>query len=313
MEVSTIQKPNNLRLAKIFISFALIGLIFYKIDFSEWFTIIKSADLVGLSLAFVLVVFSILISTIKWRILLSRLDVQVPIGKLTTSYFVGLFFNNFLPTSIGGDVARIYHVGKYTGKKTEAAASVIVERILAGFALGLTALLAIFISFDRSKSFLGWIIIFLLLCTAFLFLSMSRPSLDFIKRRLFPSLFNVKEKAGDVVEAIHHCSLDKKLVFWVLIWSLIFQMVVVLTNYLIFRSLGVEVPLVYCLIFIPLISALSLLPISFNGLGIREGGYIFFFSQIGLNMTQAVSASLVFFVLVVLTSLIGGIAFAFQR
>jgi len=90
-------------------------------------------------------------------------------------------------------------------------------------------------------------------------------------------------------------------------------MVVVLANYLIFRSLGVEVPLVYCLIFIPLISALSLLPISFNGLGIREGGYIFFFSQIGLNMTQAVSASLVFFVLVVLTSLIGGIAFVFQR
>jgi uncharacterized protein (TIRG00374 family) len=313
MEVLTSQKSGITRFIKVFVSFALIALIFYKINFTEWLSIIRSANISGLSVAFLLVVFSIVISALKWQILLNCLNVKVPIQKLTVSYFVGLFFNNFLPTNIGGDVVRIYDVGKYTGKKTEAAASVIVERILAGFALGLTALIAVFISFDRSKSFLWLIISFLLLCVIFLLLAMNRSILHYLNDKLLPGLFNIKERARDVAEAIHKCSINKNLVARVLIWSLVFQLVVVLVNYLIFLSLGVRVSLVYCLIFIPLISALSLLPISVNGLGVREGAYIFFFSKVGLNSAQSVSASLVFFVLVVLTSLIGGIAFAWQR
>lgn len=313
MEISVSRKPGIFQFVKVFISFALIGLIFYKIDASEWLSIIKSADIMGLLLALFLVVFSVVVSALKWQILLNCLDVQVPIRKLTISYFIGLFFNNFLPTNIGGDVVRIYDIGKHTGKKTEAAASVIVERILAGFALGLTALFAVIISFDRSKSFLWLIIFFLLLCTVFLLLGMNRTSLHYLNGRLLPGFFNLKEKAKDVVEAIHRCSVNKTLIIRVLIWSLIFQLTIVLINYLIFLSLGLKVSLVYCLIFIPLISALSLLPISVNGLGVREGGYVFFFSQIGLNAAQSVSASLIFFVLVALTSLIGGIVFAFQR
>ena len=313
MEIPVSQKPGIFRFAKVFVSLVLIALIFYKIDLSQWLAVVKSAQMPGLSLAFLLVIFSIVISALKWQVLLSSLDVHVPIHRLTTSYFVGLFFNNFLPTNIGGDVVRIYDVGRYTGKKTEAAASVIVERILAGFALGLTALIAIFISFDRSRSFLWLIISFMLLCVVFLLLVTNRSILHYLNDRLLPGLFSIKERARDVADAIHKCSINRALVIQVLGWSLVFQLLVVLVNYLIFLSLGLKVSLVYCLIFIPLISALSLLPISVNGLGVREGAYIFFFGQVGLNTAQSVSASLVFFVLVVLSSLIGGIAFALQR
>ncbi len=212
MEISVSRKPGIFQFVKVFISFALIGLIFYKIDSSEWLSIIKSADISGLLLALFLVVFSVVVSALKWQILLNCLDVQVPIRKLTISYFIGLFFNNFLPTNIGGDVVRIYDIGKHTGKKTEAAASVIVERILAGFALGLTALFAVIISFDRSKSFLWLIILFLLLCTGFLLLGMNRTSLHYLNGRLLPGFFNLKEKAKDVVEAIHRCSVNKVLI-----------------------------------------------------------------------------------------------------
>ena len=312
MDIAATQKPNLLKFVRIFVSLILIVIIVSRIDFQKWLVITKSASIPGLGLAFMLVILSLVVSARTWQIVLRSLSIHVPVRKLTTTYFVGLFCNNFLPTSIGGDVMRVYQVGKHTDRGTEATASVIVERLFGAFALGLTAVLAVLLSFNRARPFLWLILAFFLLCSSLLVVVTRKSLSELLSRKFVPDRFNLKSKAQDVLGAVHKSTQAKRSLFWVLVLSLVFQLMVVFINYIIFNSLGLSIPLVYCLIFTPLISALSMLPISVNGLGVRESGYIYFFTKVGLSMTQAVSASLIFFVLVVAASLIGGIIFSFQ-
>jgi uncharacterized membrane protein YbhN (UPF0104 family) len=71
------------------------------------------------------------ISVTKWQLLLYAKKINLSWIELWHAYWAGLFFNNFLPSSIGGDALRIIWVGKSRGDSSGAAASVIVERILA--------------------------------------------------------------------------------------------------------------------------------------------------------------------------------------
>ena len=88
-------------------------------------------------------------SAIKWKMLLSSRNVEVSLFKLYVFYNIGKFFNLILPTSMGGDVVRIFQLGKLTGKKHTAAASVIVERFTGLVTLMIFAIIAVIINLKR--------------------------------------------------------------------------------------------------------------------------------------------------------------------
>lgn len=95
----------------------------------------------------------------------------------------------------------------------------------------------------------------------------------------------------------------------VLALSFLFQALMILAKIFIFRSAGINLPLAVHFLYIPVIMAVSMLPISINGLGIREGMYIILYGYAGVDSATAVLCSLLFFILVTLASLAGGIAF----
>jgi hypothetical protein len=230
---------------------------------------------------------------------------------LISSYFVGLFFNNFLPTGMGGDVVRIYDVAKYSRQPSASAASVIAERALGSFAQGLIALFGLALGYEMAKSFSAAIMaLFLGLCLLLLVLLFGER---WARRLNLPDPFSLKSKALRVLESISFCLRNKPVAIWVVCVSLLFHAMVVLINYLIFRALGANVSLVSCFLLIPIISVITLLPISINGLGVREGAYIYFFGRLGLSTMESVAASLLFFFLLTLVSLIGGVIFALRR
>jgi len=229
---------------------------------------------------------------------------------LISSYFVGLFFNNFLPTSMGGDVVRIYDVARYSRRPSASAASVIAERALSALAQGLIALLGLALGYDIAKRFSREIVaLFAVLCIVLAALLFG----DRLARRLnLSDPLSLKGKVVGVLESISFCLRNKSLALWVVFVSLFFHGVIVLINYMIFRALEAEVSLIYCSLVIPIILFITLLPLSINGLGIREWAYIYFFGRLGLSMAEAVAASLLFFLLLTLTSLIGGVIFALR-
>jgi len=295
------------------LSLALMGLIFYKMDLARFVGLMRQADLARLTLVLLLVIVAVVLSAYKWQRLLAVQGVEVSLLRLTAFYFVGLFFNNFLPTTIGGDVVRIYDLARHTGRPAEAAASVISERVLASVALGLVALAGLLFSQGRAAQFALLIGVFCaLLLLLLIALLTGRRWGPWVARRL-PDPWGLKSKAREFLGGISASVSDPWVLAWVIVLSIGFQALVVLINYAIFQALGSQVSLAYCLLFIPIIMAISLLPISISGLGVREGAYVYFFGQIGLSTAEAVAASLLFFILVVLASLIGGAIFALRE
>jgi len=293
------------RMARVSVSLALMGVILYRMDLAEFVGLMRGADVRFLALATGLVIVGLVIGAYRWQRLLRALGISVPLRTLVASYFVGLFFNNFLPTSMGGDVVRIYDVAKYSRQPSASAASVIAERALSSLAQGLIALFGLALGYDVTKRFVGEIAaLFAVLCLILLALLFGD--------RWGRGIALLKGKVSEALESISFCLRDKSLSVWVVSVSLFFHAVIVLINYAIFAALGADVPLVYCFLAIPVILFITLLPVSINGLGIREWAYIYFFGRLGLSMTESVAASLMFFFLLILVSLIGGVIFALR-
>jgi uncharacterized membrane protein YbhN (UPF0104 family) len=89
----------------------------------------------------------------------------------------------------------------------------------------------------------------------------------------------------------------------------IYQNCGIIAIYLIGASLNVSVPLVYYFIFCPLISIISLLPVSIAGIGVREGGFVYFFTRVGASKPEALSIALLLFFEAICMALIGGILY----
>jgi hypothetical protein len=295
-----------MRTARLLVSLGLMALVFYKLDLSEFVGLMRGARLLYITAAVALIIGDLVLGAYRWQRLLRALGISVPLSTLTASYFVGLFFNNFLPTSMGGDVVRIYDVARYSRQLSASAASVVAERALSALAQGLIALVGLALGYEVTKRFAGEIAaIFAVLCLVLVALLLG----DHWGRKISLLRGRVMEALG----SISFCLRDKSLALWVVFVSLFFHAVIVLINYAIFLALGADVSLAYCFLVIPIILFITLLPVSINGLGIREWAYIYFFGRLGLSMAEAVAASLLFFILLILVSLIGGVIFALRR
>ncbi|MBI3972213.1 MAG: flippase-like domain-containing protein [Chloroflexi bacterium] len=292
------------------VSIALLGVIFWKFGAGSVWQMLLAASPAWLAAGAGLVILALVVSAWKWQLLLQAHGLNVPGRRLFTSYLIGLFFNNFLPSNIGGDVVRVHDVAKYTGRGTAAAASVIGERLLAGLALAITAAVALVVSAGASSQVGSSVGIVLAVFVALIGLIASarvRAALGRLVPRARDSVF--ARVAGQMGEAFG----DRSAVGKVMVLSFAFHAVVVLLGWATFAAIGAPVSLGACFLYIPIISAIQLIPVSLNGLGVREGAYVFFFGSAGLAASQAVAASLLFGILVTAVSLAGGVLFATRR
>ena len=132
-------KKTAITILKIAVSIGLYLYIFKKIDLSKLWEHLRGAE-VSYFIAAIAVYFLIQgLSAWRWYLLLRPLDIRAPYSRLLQYYLLGMLFNNFMPTGIGGDVFRIYYLHKDTGKLSRATASVFFDRNLGMAALLLMA------------------------------------------------------------------------------------------------------------------------------------------------------------------------------
>lgn len=257
-----------------------------------------------LAVAVLLIVLSMLISVIKWSLVLKAEEIEVSWRDLWRAYWVGLFFNNFLPSSIGGDSVRALFVGKSLANMTGAASSVVIERILATAGLSLTGISAVAFSIPASSRVTGLFILLLVVSLAFLF---------FISRDCNPEQRDgrdgkiVRFLTGMTQQGCYIRSHKRELSFAVF-FSVLFQCSVIAVNYAIFRALLIQDVSIGAMFYvIPAISALAMIPVGINGYGVREGAYVTLLSAYGVSGGTAVAVSLIFAFLVSFCSLYGGL------
>lgn len=257
-----------------------------------------------LGLAVLLIVAAVVISTVKWRFLLQAQELEVTGTELHNIYWVGLFFNNLLPSSIGGDAVRVAMVGRQTGKPAAAASSVVMERVIATLALAFVGFSASFFVTVRlpyvQATFAVLLVISLLLMG--LLLAGWIPRFCEGSDHRFCVMLRRFITAGERLRA------KPRLLGACFIWSVIFQLSNVAVNYILLQGLAIQtVGLWDVLVIVPATAVLAMIPLGINGYGLREGGYITLLAAYGVDSASAFSVSLLFAFLVSICSLWGGL------
>ena len=304
-------------------SSVLILWILNMIDWDKILEVARKASLSYLLAAFLAIQLTLIPCILKWKLLIVNQTEKenVSLMKLGRFYYIGLFFNNFLPGSVGGDVVRVYYLGRITGIST-AAASVAVERLTSGVAL---VGIAVFSSFFLKTS--KAVILTVLLVTGIMLVLFilgyiwikKRPREEKLDNEELTTgirkwLITAKRSLAKMVITVGNYR-RKGLSWWVSIsiLSILFQVGMAWINQLLFLSLGIDIPWLELLMLITLISVITMVPVSVNGIGVREGSYVFFFQQLGVPSEIAVAVSILFFFLVAVSSLVGGLFWISER
>lgn len=289
------------------LSFLLLGYLFKKIDFQKTQDVLKSADLNFILFAFLFFIFIHVLLLIRWHIFIRALDLSVSIFDMVRYFFIGLFGNLFLPSSIGGDIIKILGLCKGNDQKAKVVASVVLDR-LSGFAGIVVVAVTVFTfgyGYVNEPSLLIPIVVIAaasILIAAFLF---NTAIYSFGCR-----IFNAIPKIKDSLMKMHHdigLLNNRKLEgFKAIGMSCLSQATLSVVFFLIAKAFHQDINFIYFLIFIPLICVASSLP-SIGGLGIREAGAAYLFGKIGVDSGIAVSISLITFLFMVVVGLTGGL------
>jgi uncharacterized protein (TIRG00374 family) len=304
-------KRGTLLAAKVTVSLALLTYLFATSDLRALEERVRTADLLYLSAAVACYVAMLALATWRWRLLLEALGCVAPMRHLTASYLVATFFNNFLPSNIGGDIVRVRDGSRLTGSTTSSLAVVGIDRILGLGALWVLAAVAFVVSgpdlrqLAGARSVVGGLgLLFLALAVVFF-----RPG---IARRVMAlsrlSRVDWIQERFEVVQAAVHSYRAQVGTIWVAVFaSLALQSLVVWYYLAIATALRIPLSVSAAFLMVPLCTLLQAVPVSFNGWGLREGLFALYFSQVGLPRESALAFSLTGAGLMILLSLSGAV------
>jgi len=300
-------------LVKAAVSAGLLFFLVRRVDWAELGAMLRQTDPLWVLLSVPVGVVPIAISSWKWRILLQAKGKPVPFARLFKLYFTGLFFNNFLPSTIGGDLFRSYEVGRDVGDRALALASVFMERFTGMTALTAIALVAFVsnLSSFRDPRFalaLGaGLVVYIAVAVAVLL-----PGPLAWGLRLFPGGLpgRLIGKLIRVQSAIHDYAGQTRAIVTALALSLLFYLAVMVNIYVSSRAFGVDLPARTLLVIVPVIMFISALPISVGGLGLMEWAFFFTFGASGAGGSPGLLVGLLIRANSLLFSLWGGIIYA---
>ncbi len=228
------------------------------------------------------------LSAYRWHCLLKPLDMGASYPRILSIYFIGMYFNFFLPSAIGGDVFRIYYLNKDTSRLSASTASVFLDRDVGMGGLLLVATVVAAISGTRLGGEQGVLLypIFGVITIGFIMANLVlfyRPTYNLLHRLL--SLFRMKEadeKVERLFSSVNAYRGKWKLLGATLLMSVGVQIGCAIVNMIAAAAIGLQTRngwLDY-LVFIPAIGLIGMIPASVNGMGWREMSYILLFQSV---------------------------------
>jgi hypothetical protein len=301
-------------LAKVGVSLALLAYLLSTSDLAALNRRVRSGDTLLMAIALALYTLTLTLATWRWRLLLRAQGYAAPMGHLSASYLVATFFNNFLPSNVGGDVIRVRDGSRLTGSTTSSLAIVAIDRLLGLGALYLLALVAYLLGGDTVRALVGARPALILLGLVFgamgyVFFTpgVARRVLNVSRLSAFPW---VQRRFEEVQGAVHVYREQMAAVWLAFAASVALQALVVCYYYEVAHSLRIPLPLSACFLVVPLCTLVQTVPVSFNGWGIRESVFIVYFRQLGLSRDSALAFSLVGAGLIVILSLSGAVVWS---
>jgi hypothetical protein len=297
-------------LLKIAVSLVLIGVILRSVDVGKLWAVVRHANPWYLLVTVVVVMAGVVLRAYRWQILLHDQGVNASMRELTVLWFVSFLFTNLLPTGIGGDAIKMYELSRSSERGAEAVSSVLVDRFMGLFSLQAIGLVALAFSWRivPGKIVALTVVVFGVSLLAAWVVSY-RPLWNWLAGwvPLFDRLLSIKS-VRSLVDSLQGYSRSALLRSFGI--GVLFNVLLIGMNVLIGAALGIDVPLPFYMVFVPITSVVLILPISFAGLGVREGTYLLLFSQVGVSREVAISLSLLVYALgTVSPGLVGGVLY----
>jgi uncharacterized membrane protein YbhN (UPF0104 family) len=245
-------------------------------------------------------------SAFRWWLIGRSVGLHGRFGDYVRFYFIGMFFMSFGPSTLGGDFVRGLYLAEGGGRRARAFNSVLFDRLN-----GLVILVAIgaaaFLIFPRYRvlapefALMFWI-------------TLGFGSALLVGWMLAPWLARTFLAPGHRIRHFIEGDLgpfwtDRSMLLATSVVSFFFHMVQIGAQWMVSRAIGIEVPASYIAVFHPLVSAIASIPVSFSGIGLREGGYLYFLTKFGVDQPSAVAYGVLWLFVIIMNSLIGGLVF----
>lgn len=309
-------KAKIITIAKLAITALFFLYIFRKIDFHQFADTLRQARWGMLLAGFAVLWIAHLICIYRWRLLMRPLMPVLSIPSLLGIYCIGLFFNLTFPTVIGGDIVKVYYAGKPAKSYARSFAATFLDRdagMLAMMIIACAALLLYPVQVPRIPVALiiwGVFALFILGNIAVFAPGFHRLLIAALHRL---RLAKIAAKIDMISNAFQVMGTHKPVLWGSLAISFLNQLIVISVSWITALGLGIDISPYYFLIFVPVITLISMIPISLNGMGLREYSYMSLFGAIGVPHASCIALGVVSSLVIILSSLPGGIVYILFR
>ena len=307
---------------RILISVGLIAFLLFTVDFGDMTGSLARSNGYYLLAAFLVALGDRLIMAYKWSLLLKAKAIYIPLPRVTGTYWISSFLGLFLPATVGGDAIRAYAVSKGGQKGKDIVSSIVIERIFGILALLIFVLISIILSififgqsfFDNIWNLFGIILLLSVFLCAFIYVSLNRSLLQkvyqFFEVRN-PGLNSNKwmGKLRDIYQSYLAYQEHKQVLGVFLLLSFVENLFPIFWTYFLSLAFNISIPLLYIFILVPIVLVLVRLPISIDGIGIKEGAFVYFLSLIGIPTADALLLGIASHILAVISILPGGVLY----
>jgi len=303
-------------LIKALVTGFLFYLVFRKVDFNDFGATLRNARVSLLLLGFGVLWIGHYMCIFRWRMLMRPVMPVLPLSKLFAIYCIGLFFNLTFPTVVGGDVVKMYYAGKPSKKFAASFAATFLDRDAGMLAMMVIACTATLISPLKAPGVpIRWIVWGATVAFVLANVAIFTPSLH---RLLTGILIKVKLSKLDgridtISDAFQVMGKHRMVLVNSLLISLINQLIAISINWILAEGLQIHVPLFYFMVFIPVVTLISMIPISLNGMGLREYAFVSLFGSIGVDREAAVALGLLASTTIFISAIPGGVIYIFFR
>lgn len=317
--LSTTRRRILLPLLKLLLSAGLIAVLFSRIDAGKLWATGRTASPGWLLTALAIYLVMILASAWRWGLLLKAQSIAHEFRTLMASFLVATFFNNFLPSNIGGDVIRVTDTAVAAGSKTLAATVVLIDRGIG--LLGLVLVAAIGATTGPRLVNAGPGVGAPMLWAAFSVAAFFAAAAVFVPRVL-PRLLRplrlvhpewVDERLARLHGALHRFSKAPAALAGCFAGAVFVQATLVAFYLAIAYSMRIPVGVAELAFIVPTSFLIQMVPVSVNGFGVREATFGFYFLRLGLPLESALLMSFVGAGLMMLFSVSGGVVYLVRK
>lgn len=259
----------------------LLAILLRSVSWSLLLVKLREADAGMLLVGVVVGLFGVVVSAYQWQSLLRAEGIDIDLRRLVNLYLVGIAFNHFLPTGMGGDVVKAYYVGKEGNNHSGSVSAVVMSRLTGFLGMLLISVPTVIIQqhiFEKTL-IISFAISCLIMCVSLigiflLIMLLSKMQTRWLNEHAFPSAFKIGPTLRKSIGRPRAMQAG-------VLFGMLFHLTSALNYYSLANALHINtVPVTFYLVAVPFVSLVAFLPISFNGFGLRESAVVYIFSTL---------------------------------